>query len=418
MACLKLSAQRSRVLMLYVATIAGVMLGLVASIVNTNALPPDAYGDVRYVQNLLQFISWFLLLGYFQSGSRLLALMEDEVQRRELRGCLVLMLIVLSALQMLIILIVYFVHTAQPAVVRLFLLSLPVCFYPLLTNYLNTTAQGDNHIGRLAMARLLPALLYVPIAYWIYGHIGASSSLMMVLQWGVYSLILVLLVASTRPRFVNLRKNFASLNKENKAYGQHLYYASIAMVATSYIGGITLGIFNDDNVNVGFYTLALTVTTPLSYLPATIGTTYFREFARQDRIPQSVMRNTLLLTVGSCVLFVLLVRPLVTWLYPSEYVAVGDYACWMAIGFSLHGIGDMFNRYLGSHGKGKPILASSMACGAVKVCGFIVLTYFWDIAGALATNVFSSAVYCVALWFYYLRFVKASQAENSGRDDF
>ena len=46
------------------------------------------------------------------------------------------------------------------------------------------------------------------------------------------------------------------------------------MVASNYLAGITLGVFNEDNTEVGFYTLALTVTTPLSTLPAIIGTTY------------------------------------------------------------------------------------------------------------------------------------------------
>ena len=49
--------------------------------------------------------------------------------------------------------------------------------------------------------------------------------------------------------------------------------------------------FNEDNTEVGFYTLALTVTTPLSTLPAIIGTTYFKQFATQPRIPSKVLKN-------------------------------------------------------------------------------------------------------------------------------
>lgn len=409
----KLSNQRNQALLLYVSTIVGVILGFVASIVNTNALSPNNYGDVRYVQNLIQFTSWFLLLGYFQSGSRLLALTDDDLRRRELRGCMILMLTVLSIIQILIILVTCYFHTNQPTVSHLFFISLPVCFYQLLVNYLNTTAQGDNHIGRLAMARLLPALFYIPIAYYVYKNIYVSSSLMMILQWGIYSFILLSIIASTRPRFTHFKQVFSLLHQENKAYGLHLYYGSVAMVATSYIGGVTLGIFNSDNTNVAFYTLALTVTTPLSYLPAIIGATYFREFARQNRIPATVMRNTLLLTIGSCLLFILMIRPLIIWLYPPEYAIVGTYACWMAIGFSLHGIGDMLNRYLGSHGLGKPILFSSLISGAIKVCGFIVLVYYWDITGALTTNVLSSAIYCIALFSYYYKFIHQLSATAS-----
>ncbi len=62
------------------------------------------------------------------------------------------------------------------------------------------------------------------------------------------------------------------------------------MVASNYLAGITLGVFNEDNTEVGFYTLALTVTTPLSTLPAIIGTTYFKQFATQPCIPSKVLK--------------------------------------------------------------------------------------------------------------------------------
>ena len=86
------------------------------------------------------------------------------------------------------------------------------------------------------------------------------------------------------------------------------------MVASNYLAGITLGVFNEDNTEVGFYTLALTVTTPLSTLPAIIGTTYFKQLATQPRIPSKVLKNSILLTVGTCILFILLIKPLIAFL--------------------------------------------------------------------------------------------------------
>ena len=173
------------------------------------------------------------------------------------------------------------------------------------------------------------------------------------------------------------------------------------MVATNYLAGLMLGVFNDDNVNVGYYTLALTLTTPLSYLPGIIGTAYFKQFVNAPRIPSKVIKGTLLLTIFSCVCFVALVGIVVRWFYPETYLVVGTYASWMAIGFSIHGIGDMLNRFLGSHGEGIAIRNSSFACGTFKIFGFIVLVWLWEIKGALLTNIVSSCVYCVVLFYYY-----------------
>ena len=402
-----LSKHNIQVVYLYASTLLGSLLGFATSIVNTHFLSESDYGDVRYVQNLITLLASLLLFGYFLSGSRLLALSKEEMHSRRIRGAMVLILLSCAALLVMGSLVIGLCHH-NLTVRHLFFVSLPVCFYPLLTNYINTTAQGDNHIGRLAITRVLPALLYVPIAYVVYSCWGATSVLMTVLQWGVYCIVLVMVVVSTRPAFHDLRPVFADLRSENRSYGIHLYYGSLAMVATNYLAGVTLGIFNDDNVNVGFYTLALTLTAPLSYLPGIIGTAYFKRFVSEPRIPSKVLKATLFITVASCTCFIVFIRLVVTWLYPESYAIVGDYASWMAVGFSVHGLGDMVNRFLGSHGEGHSIRNSSYACGVFKVLGFVILVWLWDIEGALVTNVVSSCVYCAALLYYYRKHVNSN----------
>lgn len=392
--------------MLYASTLLGTFLNFVASVVNTNNLPPNEYGDVRYVQNLIQFFSWILLFGYFLSGSRLLALTDDLQRRRRIRGGLVMILGVTVVLLALSTTVVGLFFGNNPALSRLFFLSIPVSMYPLLINYFNTVAQGDNHIGRLSLARCLPPLLYVPLAWWIYASYGATPTRMMLLQWGLYSLVIVLLVASTRPSFKGLKEIFADIQRENRSYGIRLYVGSLAMVATTYIAGVMLGHFNLDNSVVAYYTLALTLTTPLSYLPGIIGTTYFRQFATQKVIPRKVLWATLLLTVISCVVYIIAIRPLVSWFYPDTYSSVAVYASWLGVGFCIHGIGDMFNRFLGSHGQGLAIRNSSFACGIFKTAGFIGLVWLMGVEGAIITHVIGSAIYTVCLCFYYLRFVR------------
>jgi len=102
----------------------------------------------------------------------------------------------------------------------------------------------------------------------------------------------------------------------------------------------------------------------------------------------------------------LFLRYFVEWFYPSSYAVVGQYASWMAIGFSVHGLGDMINRFLGSHGEGISIRNSSYACGLFKVLGFVVLVWLWDIEGALLTNVVSSCIYTCVLLYYYRNYCR------------
>lgn len=402
-----LSKHNIQVIYLYVSTLLGSLLGFATSIVNTHFLSESDYGDVRYVQNLLTLFASLLLFGYFLSGSRLLAVSKNKDYSSRVRGAMVVVLAVCSIILVAITFISALLHS-ESGIMSLFLVSMPVCMYPLFTSYINTTAQGDNHIGRLAISRVLPALLYVPIACFLYTRMDVTSSVVILLQWGVYCAILLAVIISTRPVFSNIEPVFADLKIENESYGKHLYYGSLLMVATNYLAGVTLGIFNDDNVNVGFYTLALTLTAPLAYLPGIIGTAYFKRFVDEPRIPSSVMKGTIIITVLSCLLFIVFIRYVVELFYPESYVSVGKYASWMAVGFSVHGIGDMINRFLGSHGEGVSIRNSSYVCGICKITGFVFLVWIWDINGALLTNILSSFVYCASLVYYYVKYIKSA----------
>lgn len=401
-----LNDNKVQAVVLYVATLIGIVMGLGSSIINTRFLDPSDYGDVRYVQNIINLISTLLCFGYFLSGSRLLALSKDSEEKRSIRG----MMVIILALSVLILIIACFfvpIFSSMSERVRnLFWISIPVCASPLLVNYIDTTAQGDNQILRLSLARMLPPLIYVPSAFYVYSTFGSSASLMILLQWGLYVVILSLIIASTNPGFKNLRSSMAKLNSENKAYGIQLYYGSLVMVATNYIAGITIGAVNTDNVEVGFYTLALTVTGPLAKLPEIIGTTYFQKFATQDRIPQKILMFTVFITILSCIIFIAIIHPLVTFVYSEAYSKVGTYASILAIGYSVHGFGDMINRYLGSHGQGTSIRNSSIANGCFKVFGYTVLVYLWNTNGALATTVICDFIYMLMLMYYYRKFIK------------
>lgn len=404
-----LPTQRRQVLTLYTTTMLGLVLGVLASIINTRFLSPSDYGDVRYVQNLINLIASLLLFGYFLSGSRLLAICNDEYKSKTLRGTLVLILLLASFLLMISMLVCYFIHRSEDESLSwLFIVSIPVCCYPLFLNYINTVFQGDNFIGRIAIARLLPMLIYVPLALVVYNYFGASSQLMILMQWGLYTSIMLSIILSAHPKFERIKERLKELNKENKEYGFQLYIGSLVMVATNYIAGVTLGIFNSDNSEVGFYTLALTVTSPLATLPAIIGTTYFKQFASLPSIPSKVMKASVILTIVSCLAFIILIKPIVIFLYSEEYSKVGNYAIWLAVGYSIHGFGDMINRYLGSHGQGKSIRNSSIANGIFKVFGYTLLVYYLNTYGALLTNVVCSFIYCFVLLYYYRKFTNQS----------
>ena len=146
-----------QLIVLYSSTLIGTLLGVIVSVINTNALSPNEYGDVRYIQNVISFISSILLLGYFTSGSRLLAISNNEADSRKIRGIMCVILCLTIFILSISLLVLGF-SCENKNISRLFIISVPVCGNVLMLNYINTTAQGDNHILRISFARFIPQL--------------------------------------------------------------------------------------------------------------------------------------------------------------------------------------------------------------------------------------------------------------------
>ena len=397
-----------QVSVLYISSILGVLLGVLNSVINTRSLTPELYGNYRYVQNIISFVSSILLVGFFTSGSRLLALSKDEAYSRRIRGAMCTILGITNVILMIVMFVLYVLSIGKgnSDLSSVYLVSIPLCGNILFLNYINTTAQGDNQINRIALARFLPSLLYCLVAYPVYHYIGASSSLMLALFNGSAILVLGTIIISTRPSFKNVKESFHILNEENKKYGFNVYLGSLMGVSTQYVAGIALGQFCATNTEVGFYTLALTIAHPLATLPATIGTTFFKSFAEKERINKRVLKGSVAVTVLSFIVFSILIKYIVGFLYDESYYSVSVYSIYLAGAACVNGLGDLFNRFLGAHGQGRQIRNGAFACGIVMLIGCFTLIRIWGIYGAIATRVFSAATYFICMLLFYLVYVK------------
>ena len=398
-------------IVLYISTLSGVLIGMLVSILNTRNLAPSEYGDVRYVNNIIQMLSGIFLFGYFVTGSRLLALSKSKEEAAQIKGGLVTILGLTVALMMACMVACGLIHhyILHRDFAWLFYIAIPVCSPVLMLNYMNTSAQGDNSIYSIAAARLLPSAFYLVIAYFVYESFGATNWLMLVMQNGIALIVISAIIWYNKPSFKNLKQTFKALKEENKSYGLQVYYGSLANVSVQYIAGITLGMFATDNANVGFYSLALTVTSPLAMLPSIIGTTYFKRFAHEICISHKILVSTISMALFSLIGFVILIYPVVGFLYDERYSEVALFGCILSIGFTFHGLGDVFNRFLGAHGQGTSLRNGAFISGFIALVGYTLGVYYFGIWGAIITKISASITYFVSMTVFYICFIKKSK---------
>jgi len=394
---------------LYLSMFISLIVGIGVSIINTRFLGKEAYGDLKFLQNIFSFAIYFITLGLFYSGSRLIAKKEYSGIKHQLFGNQIIISLLLSVFLFLFFFIFSFPQEKifdndLGYIIRLFS---PLLFiYPFQLCFENVL-QGDNRIYELSVFRLGPKLFYliaVLIFTFFYGYTLTSA-----LVFYFITIILFIIITGFRlkPRFDKVREMFRIVWNENKTYGFPVYIGSIAGLASTQIAGLTISYFVD-NTNVGFFYLAITASMPLAMLPNTAGITFFKDFANMDQIPRKVFIFTLLIALVALTGFILLIKPLVILLYTEEYIEVVPLAYLISIGSTFHGLGDFFNRFLSAHGKGKQLRNSNFVIGLCNVVGYIGLVCYSGVSGAAVTKLIAGIIYAGLLFFYYYSYLKNS----------
>lgn len=385
----------------------GLFIGIGISVINTRLLGAQGYGDYKFIINLFSFIISFMTFGFFYSGSRLIAQKENDLIRHKLMSNL---LIIAGYITILFLIVIFVSSYLQEmiyknelgAVIRIFLPFLFVFPFQLC---IESILQGDNRIYTLSLFRLGPKTLYLLSAIVLNFFVPLDLFYALLLNFSTFIVFIVFIIYRIKPKIKKDKKILSVIWNENKRYGFHVYIGSITGVASSYLAGLSLGYFVD-NINVGYFALAITATMPLSMIPNAIGTTFFKEFAQLNHIPGKVFLSTGILSISVLLIFLLSIRTLVDILYPQEFKIVAPLAYFTSIGSIFHGLGDLFNRFLAAHGQGKKIRNSNFQIGAVNVLGYIVLIYFFGVYGAAVTKLLAGLIYFSIMLTYYFGLVR------------
>ena len=390
---------------LYISLSIGVLVGIGVSVLNTRLLGPERYGDFKFLQSLFNFAVTFVTIGLFYSGSRLIALDKTLKGQRQLVGGISLLAVFMSIVLFLFFFIFsYFEEDLFDNELGWYVRILsPFLFVFPFQLGLDNLLQGNNRIYQLSAFRLGPKLLYL-VCILIYSQLfpfDLNSAL--VFHFGTLGLIILGNLVSLRPILTNPKEVLHRILAENRSYGLQVYIGAIMGLASAQLGGLAIGYFID-NTNVGFFALAITASQPLAMIPNSIGTTFFRDFTSMASIPARVIYTTLIVSFFSLIVFLLIIKYLVIFLYTEDYLAVVPLAYYVSIGSVFHGLGDFFNRFLAARGKGKALRNSNIIIGICNVLGYILLTWLIGVKGAAITKLLAGILYVLVMLMYYIKF--------------
>jgi O-antigen/teichoic acid export membrane protein len=415
---LKLENRAVQSAMLFGSMVAAMGTNLLGSIVTSRYLGPVGYGDLKFIQTIWALLALVFAVGLLQSGGRVLLLEHNQDRLREIVGVIltvatgmgIVMMIVTAALAPVIDKIF---HTQLAHV--LILLSPLMVILPL-KDALALALQSTNRVAFLAIINVVPSLLYLGLLVLAAQKVALSVSLVLVLQQMSLLIVLVLITWLLRPRFTGYRGWLRSIFRENRTYGWPVYVGTLAGVASGHLNRLAISYWVD-NTAVGFYSLATALVQPLYMIPDAVATSSFRDFARQTRISRKVLVATAGVSGAFLVVCLVLLGEPLSWVYSSDFAPVGPMARVAAFGAILYGLGNLYNRFLGAHGKGRSLRNTAFVVGAVNITGFVLLVPIWKAWGAIAVNVLAGATYLGYLLVSYRKLSHALATQNAANPE-
>jgi O-antigen/teichoic acid export membrane protein len=407
-----------QVVSLFAVNIFIIPLAFISNIIITRFLGPVAFGDFKFLLYVFGLSVVIFNFGFFQAGNRAIVLNKDPEKTREYYGSMLVILFLIFFIMAIAVLGYALIdkNVNEKGMRSMLIFVIPFSWIFLLVSYFEVLFQADNKIGLLAKSRLYPRIIFfisILILYLFFTHFQGNK---LKLIWLFYLITQIAgffyILYKVNPSFRNIKDRIKEIWYYNRTYGFNVYFGALFNVGFSNLTGILISYFGIDNSGVGFYSLALTITEPLGFIPNVIATTHYKDFSTQTSIPKKLILITVGITFLAMVACWILVGPFVKYFYGPEFRPVIALTFIASFGLILGGFADFFNRFLGSHGQGIALRNSAFIVGLFTLFFNLTLIPGFGETGAAYTQVISSLVYIVAMLWFYRKLVNKLTSNN------
>jgi hypothetical protein len=124
-----------------------------------------------------------------------------------------------------------------------------------------------------------------------------------------------------------------------------------------------------------------------------VGTAIFRSSSRSNLLSNRVLVFSFGLGSSLGLLYFVGTEILLVRMFGSQYQQSIRMAQLLGVASLMIGWGDIFNRFLGAHGKGSGLCYVAVSTGTVGIVSAAMMLPKWDIYGAIASSVLAAGTY-------------------------
>jgi O-antigen/teichoic acid export membrane protein len=393
---------------LFLAQTVNVLLGVAVTALNARALSVEEYGAFSFALVVIIFVAWFFDFGLFAAGSRIVALAREKTEEKRIIGTLIVLSLVLGiSFSAVLVLVSFFVDSLFRSNIGVVLLALSplVAVFPFQAMFVSTL-RGGNEIGKLATYTILPRLLYLGAILVALKMSALTLSMTLTLNIGTLAVATIIIAAVSRPIFRGWKENVRRILVETRQYGLHVYSGTIVDNLTFGSDKLLISYFLG-TVAVGFYSVAQTLTMPISLMSRSLATSIFKDFTLHDKIPLKLnLANFLwLLIAGAAILF--LGEFLIKKIFTDKYLSALEIVPYLTVSAVFTGLNQLYHSFLMAHRQGQYVRNMSIASSSLNVIGNVVLIYKFGVIGAALSAILTYVLNYAMNLYYYQKTVNA-----------
>jgi len=221
-------------------------------------------------------------------------------------------------------------------------------------------------------------------------------------------LVFLLIVIYLKPKFHLLHKAITEIQAENIRYGIHLYFGRVVDVSTYQLDRLMIAFFVNAT-EVGFYSLAMAMASPLQTFTYSLASSKFKSFSNRKQINRELLWiNYLWITIGG--LSALILGYFIVYhILGVEYYDVFLLFNLLIIAVAFQSGYQAYNAWLASNGEGMYMKRKSFYTAFANIVLNIILIPIWGAVGAAIASIISMAIsYWLHLFFYQKSLLKGS----------
>lgn len=397
-----------KLIQVYISQSIVIVFAFIYNLLLSKNLSVIEFGEYRYLINFFIFSSSILCFGFQYSLSKILTKIKNKKIADSFILILILIIIIISLAVYILILFlektkVYNIFDIKSLQYNLLFLSIP-----LIVISLQFALQGMGKIKELAKLNIfIPIFQFILFVFIksINFEINSKIIATIYLSSNFIAILIILINLNFTLNLKNLKSNFNILYLENKKIGFPIYIGGVFSVGIQNFLNIISKNYST-NLEYGYYSLALTLSMPLTMVASSFGTVLYKKMSGQSFIEKKYIKISIGLVCATYILYCFFISIMFKYFYSLEYINAMYMTFILGLASAILGLGDFFNRFIMVKGYGKELRNNTIILGGLSlILSFLFLKKF-QILGMVFIKLINALIYISLMIKLYIKVVK------------